>query len=89
MPETLRIFADPNCKQEIIEHLERMFQTTPLEIIATVLFRYSHLDETAKKILGSYNEFIGMLSNDEVRSHIEGLTEESADADPIYQQARG
>jgi len=83
------LFADPNRRQEIIEHLERMFQTTPLEIIATVLFQYSHLDETAKKILGSYNEFIGMLSEEGVRSHLEELTEENADADPIYQQARG
>jgi hypothetical protein len=66
-----------------------MLQTTPMEIIATVLFQYSHLDETAKNILGSYNEFIGMLSEERVRSHLEELTEENADADPIYQQARG
>jgi len=63
------LFADPNRKQEIIEHLERMFQTTPLEIIATVCFQYSHLDETAKKILGSYNDFNRYAFQREVRSH--------------------
>jgi hypothetical protein len=83
------LFADPNRRQEVIEHLEQIFQTTPLEIIATVLFQHGHLDETAKKILGPYNEFIGMLADEAVRSHLEEMTEENADADPVYQKARG
>jgi predicted nucleotidyltransferase len=82
------LFGDPSRKQEVIEHLEQIFQSTPLEIIAAVLYRYSHLDETARNILDSYNEFIGMLSDRDARTRLEELTEESADADPIYQRAR-
>jgi predicted nucleotidyltransferase len=86
--QRLSIYSDPNRKQEIIDHLQGIFKTTPLEIIASVLFRYDHLDETAKKVLGSYDEFVGMLSDDEARARLEELTEEDADADPIYKQAR-
>jgi predicted nucleotidyltransferase len=82
------LFGDPSRKQEVIEHLEQIFQSTPLEIIASVLYRYDHLDETARKILDSYNEFIGVLSDKDARTRLEELTEENADADPIYQRAR-
>lgn len=82
------IFADPNRRQEVIEHLERIFQDTPLEIVATVLHRYEHLDKTALKILGSYDAFIGMLADSEIRTGLELLSEEAADADSVYQQAR-
>lgn len=86
--ERKTLFQDPNRKQEVIEHLEEIFRTTPLEIIASVLYKHNHLDEAARNILGSYNEFIGMLSDAESRSRLENLAEESAEADPIYQHAR-
>ena len=86
--QRLSIYADPNRKQEIIEHLEGIFKSTPLEIIATVLFRYEHLDESARKILGSYDEFLGMLSDKSARDRLENLTEEEAETDPTYQRAR-
>jgi hypothetical protein len=68
--------------------LEEVFQTTPLDIVASVLYRYSHLDETAERILGSYNDFIGMLSDQDMRTKLEAITEQSAEADPDYQRAR-
>jgi hypothetical protein len=39
--------------------------------------------------LGAYDEFIGMLSDRNARSHLETLTEEDADSDPVYRRARG
>ncbi|MBV8846113.1 MAG: nucleotidyltransferase domain-containing protein [Bryobacterales bacterium] len=82
------LFADPNRQHEVIEYLEKIFQHTPLEIIATVLNQFTHLDGAAKKIVGSYNDFIGMLADDGVRSRLENLTEERADVDDFYQHAR-
>ena len=82
------LFGDPSRKQEVIEHLEQIFQSTPLEIIGSVLYRYDHLDETARKILDSYNEFIGVLSDKDARTRLEELTEENAEADPIYKRVR-
>jgi hypothetical protein len=72
----------------VIDHLEGIFRLTPLEIVASVLMRYPHVDGAAKKILNSYDEFIGILSDAEARAHLEQLTEADADADEIYQRAR-
>lgn len=82
------IFSGPNGQKEILEHLEAIFQKTPLEIVASVLLRYQHLDEAARKILDSYDEFIGMLADEGIRTHLENLTEDRADHDEIYQRAR-
>jgi hypothetical protein len=82
------IFRDLNRRNEVIEHLEAIFQETPLEIVASVLLRYRHLGEAARKILDSYNEFIGMLADEGIRTHLEDLTEDRADHDGIYQRAR-
>jgi hypothetical protein len=60
----------------------------PLDIVAGVLLRYPHLDEAAKKIFDSYNGFLGILADDQSRGHLESLTEDLADKDEIYQQAR-
>jgi hypothetical protein len=86
--ERASLFADPNRRQELIDHLQHVFQATPLEIIAIVLYRYDHLDETAEKVIGSYNEFIGILADEGMRIHLEQLAEQDADADPVYQGAR-
>jgi hypothetical protein len=47
-----------------------------------------HIDDTARKILNSCDEFVGILSDAEARTHLEQLTEADADADEIYQRAR-
>lgn len=82
------IFGDPDRHKEVVEHLEAVFRETPLEIVAEVLLRYPHLDEAAKKIFSSYNDFLGILANDQNRSKLESLTEDLADDDEIYQRAR-
>jgi predicted nucleotidyltransferase len=86
--ERTKIFGDPNCRHEVIDHLETIFRLTPLEVIASVLMRYPHLDGCATKILSSYDEFIGMLSDAKAREHLENLREADADEDKIYQRAR-
>jgi hypothetical protein len=65
-----------------------VFRLTPLEILASVLIRYQHLDEAAKKILNSYDEFVGILSDANARKRLEELTEAEANADDTYQRAR-
>jgi predicted nucleotidyltransferase len=83
-----QIYADENRRPEVIEHLETIFQMTPLEILASVLVRYPHLDDAGRKILNSYDEFIGILADEAKRAHLEDLKEEDADADALHQQAR-
>ncbi len=82
------LFATPEGQREIIEHMEAVFRLPPLEIVASVLLRYPHLDQPARDILNSYDEFVGMLADEYKRKHLENLKEEHADSDDIYQQAR-
>ena len=55
----------------------------------TNYLRYPHLDDAARKIFNSYNEFLGILANSEQRKHLECLVEEDAENDDLYQKARG
>ena len=82
------IFPDPNRRGEVIEHLENVFKSTPLEIVASVLLQLPHLNEAAKIILNSYDEFLGILADQSARDHLENLKEEDAVTDPRYQRVR-
>lgn len=86
--ERKAIFANPDRHKEVVERLEAIFRETPLEIVAEVLLRYPHLDEAAKKLFSSYDEFLGILADDESRDHLESLAEDQADNDKVYQRAR-
>lgn len=81
------IFSNED-RHEVVEHLGQVFRQTPLEIVAEVLLRYPHLDDAARRIFSSYNEFLGILADKTNRDHLESLTESDADKDPIYQRAR-
>lgn len=82
------VFGDPDRRMEVVDHLERVFRERPLETVASVLIRYPHLDGAAGKILGSYNELLGILADDAKRERLETLPEAEADSDEIYQTAR-
>jgi hypothetical protein len=85
----MRVYGEPLMRNEVIRHLQAIFRDTPLEIVAGVLLRYPHLDDSARKILGSYNEFVGILADDRDREHLDRLRESDADDDRIFQRARG
>ncbi len=84
--ERKALFANTNNLQIIINHIESAFQKTPLEIIAEVLLRYPHLDEAARMIMDSYDQFVGTLADQQKRTHLENLTLEQSRTDKIYQE---
>jgi hypothetical protein len=86
--ERRRLYGNPDGQKEVIERLERSFCNTPLDIVAGVLLRYPHLAGSAQKILGSYNEFIGILADPEQREHLETLPDERSGSDRVFQRAR-
>ena len=86
--ERRRVYGDSRRESEVIERLQSTFEETPLEIVAGVLLRYPHLDESARKILGAYDEFLGILADDTQRRRLDTLREEEADNDEIFQRAR-
>ena len=83
-----KIYGEPSQPKEVIDHLTGLFRQTPLQIVAEVLLRYRHLDGAARKIFGSYNEFVGMLADPETRTRLENLTDAEASADPTHRRAR-
>jgi predicted nucleotidyltransferase len=83
-----KVYGDEKRRPEVIERLETIFQMTPLEILASVLVRYPHLDEASRKVLNSYDEFVGILADEKKRTHLENLKEEDADRDTLHQRAR-
>lgn len=88
-PEQWKAMADGSDRQkQVVDYLGGVFQETPLEITAGVLLRFEHLHHAASEILGSYNEFLGILADPEERDHLEGLSEENAESDKLYQKAR-
>jgi predicted nucleotidyltransferase len=83
-----RVYGGSGAKSEVIEGLQRVFRQTPLEIVAGVLLRYPHLEGAANKIFGSYNEFVGMLADDDQRKRLDEIQEEDAEGDKTFQNAR-
>ena len=74
--------------QECIEHLRSLLRYTPLEILATTLMRYKHLEPTARKLLKAYDTFLGMLCDKEIREHLNRLRPEEDQSDMVFQHAR-
>jgi hypothetical protein len=83
------VYGNPGIKNEVIGRLQSIFRGTPLEIVAGVLLRYPHLDGAATKILGAYNEFVGILADDQQRKRLDTIGEDEAEDDETYQNARG
>lgn len=70
------------------QHLWRMTQLTPLEILAETLNRASERDKIALKLFGSYDQFLGMLNDGAQRDHLGRLPRDDADKDGLYQSCR-
>lgn len=81
------IATDRDRQLKVVEYFEEVFQETPLEIIAGVLLRFE-LDDAARNILGSYNEFLGILADDGQRQCLEALAEDAAETNEVYRRAR-
>jgi hypothetical protein len=80
--------------QSLIACLDGFLSRTPLERLA--LFFNTHLGseeapflrETAIKLFGAYDEFIGLLNEPESRKRLDNLRREDEDSDEIFKKAR-
>lgn len=76
-------------KQDIlVNHLLSITSLTPLDILAKTILPYKNLHEPARKIFGSYNEFIKLLRTKKNREHFEKLPANDANNDELYNYAR-
>ena len=86
--EWKEIAQNPDRQSQMVEYFSTIFRQTPLEIVAGVLLRYEHLYPVANQILSSYDGFLGMLADDDQRHRLASITEEDAENDKVYQDAR-
>lgn len=81
--------------QPLIAYIRGILNMTPLEILADRLARYESALQTSKKLFDAYDRFIGFLADNKhtisgrpPREHLDQLTVNELETDPIFQEAR-
>lgn len=75
--------------QQVVDHLDGLVRTTPLDIVAEVVLTYfGELSGAGERLFGAYDEFLGMLNDPDLRRHLDTLSPSHADTDPAYQRVR-
>lgn len=78
----------PTGSPECVACLRDILRLTPLEILATTLLAFSHLDATARRLFDAYDRFLGMLSDKKTRDYLENLPSAPNPQDAIWDEAR-
>lgn len=75
--------------QQVEEYLAGLVRTTPLDIMAGMMLDYfGELSGVARILFGVYDEFLGMLHDEDIRKHLKELPASEADTDDRYQRVR-
>jgi len=83
------VFGNESVRLDIVNWVNEMiFSDTPLDIVAHFLLRLEHLHKTASQLFNSYDAFLGMLRDSDLRRHLDGLPEGAADDDVEFGKAR-
>jgi predicted nucleotidyltransferase len=61
---------------------------SPLDVLAATLLHFPYLDDTARKLLTSYDAFLGILMDRSSRERLEGLEADEYESDSVYRRAR-
>jgi hypothetical protein len=94
-PEISRIDRQEASIQSLIAILDEYLSWTPLERIALFfnihrdIREASFMNETASDLFGAYDQFVGMLDEEESRKRLEDLKEEEVDSDVTFRRAKG
>jgi len=72
----------------IQEHLSDASQATPLDTLAAHFLARPRAGDVARELFNTYDRFLGLLADPEVRGHLEKLPREQADSDARYTLVR-
>ncbi len=70
------------------DHLLSFVNRTPLEILAWACVEFGATPDAVAKIFGSYDAFLGTLSDNEKRGRLEALHPEQAQGDAPFKLTR-
>jgi Putative nucleotidyltransferase DUF294 len=68
----------------LAELIREQTNFTPLELLARVLVESGNMD-TARLVFGAYDQFLGAMSDNTTREHLERLQFDAATADPKFE----
>jgi hypothetical protein len=90
LPETERagVVGSAYSSLGFVRWMRDILSQTPLEILASVINRYDHLRELGVVIFQAYDDFLGVLTDTDKRSHLESLSPGHEESDVVYQQIR-
>lgn len=72
----------------VVAHLQGRFALPPLDIVALTVLDHPVLHDPARELFGAYDGFLGLLSDDEKRQHLDELEPQASNDDPLYNHAR-
>jgi len=78
----------PGGSPECIACLRDFLRLTPLEILATTLLAFPHLDATARTLFNAYDRFLGLLADKKSRDYLESLPPDPDTHDATWGEAR-
>jgi predicted nucleotidyltransferase len=90
LPETERaaILTSRDPAHEFVRYMRNLLSQTPLELVAAVVNRYPHLHGVGERLFQSYDEFLGILCDKEMRKHLNELAPGNENKDTLYQAMR-
>jgi predicted nucleotidyltransferase len=85
--ERIEFFSRGNSVQ-VASYLRDLLDKTPLDITAETLMNFAGKPRAIAELFGAYEDFLAILGNKEKRDHLEKLTPEKLESDPVYDEAR-
>jgi predicted nucleotidyltransferase len=72
----------------VLAHLKSAMARSPLEITAAALLLFPELDALSRGLFGAYDDFLGLLADDEKRRRLDTMSYEDLTEDVIFREAR-
>jgi hypothetical protein len=73
---------------EVALYVRNLLEKTPLDITAETLSRFANKPKPVSEMFNAYENFLGILSDPLKRKHLEELTQEKYESDPLNTEAR-
>jgi hypothetical protein len=71
-----------------LAHLKTVMMRPPLEITAAALLLFPELDPHSEKLFSAYDEFVGLLADDEKRDRLNTIPYDDLRTDPTFKEAQ-
>jgi predicted nucleotidyltransferase len=71
-----------------LAYLKSVMMRPPLEITAAALLSFPELDPHSEKLFSAYDEFVGLLADDEKRDRLNTIPYDDLSTDPTFREAQ-